>query len=201
MTDSTTHRYRDDFTVTLPVQHARTQTLLCELAHVIRSEWNYPARDNINQLKPSSRNSTLIIEWNSKDDAAYLGGFPASLLKHGWAITGMKSHHTFVSPIRESAEADVEYRFEGHTTINIYTPKPCEVCGEREHVTHVEIYQEPSNLDERITNNDYIPGRWSTSMAICADCDLPDDVEPYEWDGEPDFNPDEHPDYNYSPTA
>lgn len=188
--------HRDDFHVTLPVEHARTQDLLWELADVIRSEWMYPTRTRIDQVKPGTGRGTLIIEWEDSGDERVLGGLPAALLKHGWAITGLKTRYTFVSPVHPSVESDVTYRFESDTGDPTYSTKPCEICGEREMVDHAEVYCEPANLEQRIENNEYIPMFWSRYIRICDDCEIPDHLDEYEHTEEPDFNADEYPDYN-----
>jgi hypothetical protein len=194
-----------DIHVELPHPHAHTESLLWELSGIIRSEWSYLTRTEIKEIKTSSnRNSSLIIEWNEADKSSVLGGYAASLLKHGWGITGIKTFYTFVAPIKPTLESGVEYRFEGSTgparKLNAYRPKVCEACGENEHAELVKVWKKPEQFEKRLEDDEYIPREWSEYFRLCTECEIPEEHEEYEDNEEGpniDFDPSEYPEYDY----
>ena len=192
---------RVDASINLDFERAspRQEDLIEELADILREEWNYSARERVDSLSAASGrgSSSVIINWRYPQDERVLGGYAAGLLKHGWAITGMKNFMTFVAPIVETAEDDVAYRFEGDSgPVNrTYRPKPCEVCGQTEGVEYVDVELD-IDVQERIEENEYIPRYWYRSIRLCDECDLPEEHTRYENEaGEPDFDPRDYPEY------
>lgn len=183
--------------------HRETE-LIHRLHDIIQSEWPHHTRAKIESIKPSSgTNSSIIIQWNSSGDERLLGGYTDALLKHAWAITGLKNAMTFVAPVRQSTEEDVEFRFEGKSgEINqTYKPKECEVCGDREYVEHAEI-EIDIDVEKRIEEGEWIPRYHYTFLRLCDECEVPDEYTVYEKeDGEPDFDPREHPEYDPFPDS
>lgn len=169
MTDNDTFK-RADAGIELDKQDATVheRRLIDELHDIIVEEWGYSMRKDIDYIKSASNNSTVLIQMDFDDwSGTLLGGYPAALLKYGWAITGWKSNTIFVSKITETAEEDVAYRFQGDVDeINpIYSPQPCDACGERERVELV--YSRAENGNEGF-------------FGLCWECELPDGIEETE---------------------
>ena len=134
------------------VEDDEMQDRLTSLVSSIRESWSYENRQKIDEIKPGSDGNTVIIQSNDGDDPSLLGPNVQMLFNRGWGIAGVKGGNSPVTTLffsRIQSDDGSAYLEGAEEDDLIYAPKPCDVCGDREYVEHVEVAEPPEDVEGR----------------------------------------------------